>query len=471
MREHTPIIKTAIFIFTSTLGVASGCGQEGVDDGGGGAGAGTQSGTDSLGLDDDSGTSTTDAPCESDDDCDAEQICHPVSGFCAAPGGSCAGQGDCQQGYYCDEGLSTCLPGVAGSPCETAANCDGGDCVGGVCQCSGFVQEQELVSGDLDIYFMFDRTASMDEDCDYVAGEDPPVESKACFATYAMSDYLSNVSPEVDTRLAFQFMSYGEPDGVEECQVENYSTPLVDLTELPVEPDHQMIQEISDESFEGGSGTQIEAALRGIFDYTVGNQTAGREMIGVLMTDGEPNRCDLQESDELASLIADHLDETGIRTFIIGMEGASEQSLEEMAIAGGAESHDDFCGAIGPPCHYWNVGDGSGDAIASALTAIAGQAAPLPCDYALSEVQPPDGSELDLSTLNVQLSQDGETTFIGNVPGDSDCPNDRPAWYYDDPNSPSTINLCPNACDLVTVAEQGAQISVVGGCTETVILK
>jgi len=188
------------------------------------------------------------------------------------------------------------------------------------------------------------------------------------------------------------------------------------------------------------------------------------------MTDGDPNGCN-EDVDYLANLISDHLASTGIRTFIIGMDGATESNLEELAIAGGAEPHDDFCGSLDPPCHYWYVGDGSGDAIASALTAIAGQAAPFPCEYALADIQPPDGSILDLSTLNVQLTQGGTSTIIANVAGMGDCPADDPAWYYDSPASPSAILLCQNACDLVTAAEEGATMNIVGGCEETIVLK
>ena len=160
-----------------------------------------------------------------------------------------------------------------------------------------------------------------------------------------------------------------------------------------------------------------------------------------------------------------------VRTLFIGMDGATEANLERLAVAGGADPHDDFCGSLGAPCHYWNVGDGSGDAITSALTAIAGQAAPFPCEYDLDDILPPNGATLDLSTLNVQLTQNGVSTVIANVPNEDDCPQGSPAWYYDNASAPSAILLCENACDLVTNAEDGATMTVVGGCDDTVVLK
>ena len=38
----------------------------------------------------------------------------------------------------------------------------------------------------------------MGTDCAYVHGDTPPQDSKACYATYALSDYLIDVSPSVD---------------------------------------------------------------------------------------------------------------------------------------------------------------------------------------------------------------------------------------------------------------------------------
>jgi hypothetical protein len=153
------------------------------------------------------------------------------------------------------------------------------------------------------------------------------------------------------------------------------------------------------------------------------------------------------------------------------MDGATEENLEDMAIAGGAEPHDDFCGSLDPPCHYWNVGDGSGAAIADALSAIAEQAVPFRCDYELTEVQAASGGALDTSTLNVQLTQNGEPTIIFNVASEDACPADAPAWFFDNNVSPSSLSLCENACDLVSSAASGATMSIVGGCTDTLVLK
>lgn len=189
------------------------------------------------------------------------------------------------------------------------------------------------------------------------------------------------------------------------------------------------------------------------------------------MTDGDPEGQCEDDMDVLAGIIADHYESTGVRIFIIGMDGATEENLEQLAIAGGAEPHDDFCGELEPPCHYWNVGDGSGDAIASALQAIQEQAVPLPCEYPLANVTPPDGMSLDLSTLNVRLTEGTESTIIGRAESEAACPSDQHAWYYDNAGSPTSVMLCPSACELVANAAAGASVSIVGGCQATATVR
>ncbi|HEV8550839.1 MAG TPA: vWA domain-containing protein [Polyangiaceae bacterium] len=329
--------------------------------------------------------------------------------------------------------------------------------------CTGLQYQQKTTSA-LDLYFVFDRTASMGDDCSYTPGDDAPVSSKACFATYAVCDYLSQVSSNVDTRLALQFMS--QPD---DCDGTPYETPLVPLTKLPVPTDHAMIRAISDETFAGGLGTHIEGALRGIAAFTKANRTDGREMIGVLMTDGDPQGCE-ENIGDLGTIIADHLAATGIRTFIIGMEGATEDNLERLASAGGAEPHSDWCGSLDAPCHYWNVENGSQGAIAKALSAIVAQAAPIPCEFAVSGFTPPAGQTLDFGKVNVTLTDaHGTETTIGQAASEAACPKDVPAWYYDDPSSPKAIRLCSNACSLVTGSATGSRVNVKVGCEDTVL--
>jgi hypothetical protein len=367
-------------------------------------------------------------------------------------------------GTYCEATSNVCLPSSVGTPCTGPNNCNG-ECLNGFCGCSGVAHERQLESSPLDIYLVLDRTRSMGTDCDYVAGGSPQESSKACFATYALADYLIDVSPAVDTSFAFNVMSLSDA-----CDGSGYESSLVAKTSLPVAPDSALVQGISDETFSGGHGTRIEGALRGIANYTANNQTDGREMIGVLITDGDATDC-VTNNSSLAGIIADHLRNTGLRTFIIGMEGASEAKLEELAIAGGADPHDDFCGGVATPCHYWNVGDGSGAVLANALRAISQQAVPLPCEIDVTGLTAPEGEELDYGQVNVILTQGETVTPFPQAGGAGACPSALPTWYYDVPNAPTKIHLCQSACDTVSEAGDGANLNVVAGCTATIVVQ
>jgi len=357
-----------------------------------------------------------------------------------------------------------CLPSSTGAPCEGPENCTA-SCIGGFCGCDGVAHERQLESLPLDVFLVLDGTGSMGNDCNYDPGvPTPPQSSKACYATYALAQYVIDVDPALDTHLAFDVMS-----DTTACDGAEYDPALVDLTTLPVAFASPLVGAINAEDFAGGTGTRIEGALRGIAGFTSNHETVGREMIGVLITDGDPNGCDGNIAN-LATIIEDHRTATGIRTFIIGMDGATESNLETLAVAGGADPHADFCGGLTPPCHYWNVGTGSGTALADALQAIAAQAVPLPCDIDVTGLTPPPGEVLDYGKVNVTLTEGVDVTTIPAVPDAASCPAGVSAWYYDNPSSPTTIHLCPAACTAVTNAGGGAVLNVVAGCNDTVIV-
>ncbi len=356
------------------------------------------------------------------------------------------------------------LGGVSGSGGSAASSGAGG--TAGFVACTGTSSETEAV-GALDMYLIFDRTASMGQDCDFTAGTSPPVNSKACFATYALAQYF--MSPQTaGHRLAFEFMSV--PDGVCTGGPNNgEASPLINMTALPVDQNHALVQAISNETFAGGLGTQIEAALHGIATYTSGNVTPGRTMIGILMTDGDPNGCEENEN-TLATIVANHFAATNIKTFFIGMNGANLAKLEVYAAPGGAQPHSDFCGNGPSPCHYWDVGNGNPAAILSALQAIAGQGV-VPCVYAIPTTTS-TGEAINFSLVNVQYRQsNGTPVTVGQVPAAADC-GPSGGWYYNTNPAvtrPTAIHLCPATCELAKTAGTEAGVNVVFGCrTQTV---
>jgi hypothetical protein len=180
-------------------------------------------------------------------------------------------------------------------------------------------------------------------------------------------------------------------------------------------------------------------------------------MVGVLATDGDPQGCE-QNIGDLADIIEGHLQDTGIRTFIIGMTGASLNNLERLASVGGAPEHGpEHCGGQ-MDCHFWSVGDGDPEAFVDALSQIEA-AAVVPCSYSIPDA--PGGELLDHALVNVLFTANSGTEFvIGRV---DDCEGTG-GWVYDDPVNPQVLTLCGTTCEAVTAEGIGASLEIAYGC-------
>jgi hypothetical protein len=88
----------------------------------------------------------------------------------------------------------------------------------------------------------------------------------------------------------------------------------------------------------------------------------------------------------------------------------------------------------------------------------------IPCQYAIPE--PTGGATYDRSKVNVQYVANGTTTRFMRKPSMDGCGSDQ-GWYYDNPQNPTQVLLCPAAC---TFAEkQGGSINVEFVCNETML--
>ena len=153
---------------------------------------GSDGGGDGVVIRDDAGRVV--GNCSDTNPCKDGQVCHPYTHLCTMSGTACEDHSTCPEDTYCEPSLGVCLGAALGTPCDGDAHCNG-TCTGGVCGCDCLTQERALASAPLDVYLILDRTGSMGRDCNYRHGNEPPVSSKACFATYAISDYLIDNVP------------------------------------------------------------------------------------------------------------------------------------------------------------------------------------------------------------------------------------------------------------------------------------
>ena len=135
------------------------------------------------------------------------------------------------------------------------------------------------------------------------------------------------------------------------------------------------------------------------------------------------------------------------------------------------------CGAFAPGFEYYALSDLTGGQKISICTADWSQvfgplkdailaAAPLPCDYLIPPA--PMGESLDPDKVNVEFLAPGAASpdVIPRATSQGECA-DNLAWFYDMPDAPSTLVLCPAACDAVS---QGGGVEIAFGC-ETVPLR
>lgn len=227
----------------------------------------------------------------------------------------------------------------------------------------------------VDMYIVFDKSGSMGEpfgnglpgDCN--VGETK--NSKWCKAINALSGYLKSPAAK-DQAAALQFFSGA--DNANCGTGDPYDTPALPAAGYTTLPSNTFDTVLN--STVPGGATPIEAALRGLTTFTAANRRPGHVTIGILVTDGDPQGCSTNLTN-LSGIIDAHFAATKIRTYVIGMEGATFSNLERIAAGGNAPPHPatvgtltNACGNVPAPCKFWNVGSGDPAGFIQALAAI-----------------------------------------------------------------------------------------------------
>ena len=93
----------------------------------------------------------------------------------------------------------------------------------------------------------------------------------------------------------------------------------------------------------------------------------------------------------------------------------------------------------------------------------------LACNY---DIPAPKSGDIDYRAVNVTFSEGGsrpETFFYVASADDCDL-SAAHAWYYDDPNAPKQVVLCPQTCQLVSAASDG-NMDVTFGCKRNDVVR
>jgi hypothetical protein len=296
----------------------------------------------------------------------------------------------------------------------------------------------------LDIYIMFDQSASMCACMDAGAGQ-------LCLESGCNTTRLDAVRQAIE-----QFMLepssagigvglglFGQQAiGMTSCDADVYGAPIVTVGALP-----DRAGSLSDalSSLEPTGETPTGPALRGACAYASDYRasTAQHQVVVLLLTDGRPEapstcrggvgQC-CPSLDDAIQAAEDCRSTAGIRTFVLGV-GPLLDNLQQIATAGGTERA------------YLVQGGDVGIEVLEALNRIRGDAA-IPCELALPD--PPSGETLSLDEVNLEHEgAECERTLFSAVASAAEC-GDEDGWHYDDPAAPSRIRLCPRSCDRVS---------------------
>ncbi|MBI4705052.1 MAG: VWA domain-containing protein [Deltaproteobacteria bacterium] len=286
----------------------------------------------------------------------------------------------------------------------------------------------------LDMYIMLDQSGSM-------AG------AKWKAVTSALGSFAAN--PDLaDLGVGLQYFPL--PEG-KICNLEAYAAPEVVIAPLSVSGS-AIGESLGKHSPVGETPTlpALQGAIKHAREWATDHPT--HTVVVVLATDGEPNVCGstVENVSQAAKLGA-----TGspqVRSFVIGV-GAALSALNDIASAGGSDK------AI----LVDDTGQKIAEQFAAALDEIRGKA--LPCEYAIPK---PEAGALDFGKVNVVYTPGGgEPGVLPKVGGPDACGESTKGWYYDQPNGPTKVILCPAACDQVKADKKG-RVDLVFGCVTQV---
>ena len=317
----------------------------------------------------------------------------------------------------------------------------------------------------LDIYVMFDQSCSMSCPASEVGpglccigGPNPRIDE----VRSAMTAFLSD-SASAGIGVGIGYFGY-MPIGQASCNPQDYATPAVPIAPLP---GNAQAVERSLQAAQPTGETPTGAAIRGACTYASSwkSKNPGRQVVILLVTDGVPEapntfscKPTLPDAEAAASSCAS---QSQIPTYVLGV-GGNLDNLQGLAQAGGT-SHAYLAGTT----------DVSSKVL-DALNQIR-DGAHVPCRFTVPPA--PSGQTLDPNLVNVAYQDTSGTSHLVESAGtSSNCA--MGGWYYDNPQAPSTLLLCPSTCNTVTaeltaaaVLHKDNKLTIEYGCTTVSITR
>jgi hypothetical protein len=385
--------------------------------------------------------------------------------------GGCSAASETKGGSF-DNGSGTggANPGAAGGPKNGASGLGAGlgpaiDNRGGVPNlgtimemdpnsedCAGIVNKGEQIT--VDIYVMFDQSQSML--CGIPSGGDRWDAVKNALQQFVMDQGAAGIN------VGIQYFGLG--GFAASCNAADYQRPDVEIGPLPMNA-AAIVNSLN--THMPTTNTPTPPALVGAINHAIEwkNMHPGHSVVVALVTDGQPNACG-GIPDVVSAAAAGSM--KTIPTYVIGVispgttcaagplmtnldpNPPNQQDLDAVAQAGGTKS-----------ALIVDVTQNTAQQFVATMNEIRKQSV-VPCQYSLPKA--PAGQMLDPAKVNVEYIPPGGTTPV-TIFGVTmaTCDPATGGWYYDNPNAPTKINLCPSTCGAITT-EIGGQLNISVGC-------
>ena len=237
--------------------------------------------------------------------------------------------------------------------------------------------------------------------------------------------------------VALEFFPYsGCYAGSAECgNPTNCSVPYVPLGQLTADAAPTDTQEAAlvaaFNAFTPGGGTPALLALQGCHLWAANYTTANpdEQQVCILVTDGYPTDCGTTTG-PFTTAAADGFNNHGVLTYGIGIVGADPALLNAIATAGNGQAF------------FIDSNNNIEAQLVAALNAIKGDAVSCVIDL-------PPGNYDPLDAIVTFEPSMGADVTLTRVPSAGQCGSTPNAYYWDDPNNPTQIVLCPQTCTLV----------------------
>ncbi|MFO0761149.1 MAG: vWA domain-containing protein [Byssovorax sp.] len=351
--------------------------------------------------------------------------------------------------HFIDTTSATTGGGTASSAGQGGAGGDeiimtesgGGSGVGGSDACATSSAEASLIP--VNMFIMFDRSGSMKDN------------NKWGNATSALTAFFEDPGT-AGLRVALRFFPEGDCSNTA-CDVNACSQPAVPLAELTGDPapmdaqEKALVSTVEGKNTASGGGTPLSAALGGAEKWALAYQAAHpvEKTVVVLVTDGAPNGCD-ENINHIAKLASDAFVASGVLTYAVGLVGSNQSDMDKIAQAG-------------QTTQGFFIGNGNAQAdLLAALQSI--QGSQVACEFAMPD-KTADGEMIDPALVNVEYLPGGGGAKVefGQVADAGACTAQKGGWYYDDPQKPTSITLCPTTCSAIQ-SDPDAKVQILFGC-------